>query len=110
MYYLPLRYSLSVRCGFLCIDAFAMAMADPLSCPCAISSPHGQKSQTGKKLALLHFDDYLLHLQHISIFKADQIPPFHGLVENPRDDVRRGDVVRGRSGNPSLSRRKVAVG
>lgn len=73
MYYLPLRYSLSVRCGFLCIDAFAMVMADPLSCPCAISSPHGQKSQTGKKLALLHFDDYLLHLQHISIFKADQI-------------------------------------
>ena len=55
MYYLPLRYSLSVRCGFLCIDAFAMAMADPLSCPCAISSPHGQKSQTGKKLALLRY-------------------------------------------------------
>ena len=55
MYYLPLRYSLSVRCGFLCIDAFAMAMADPLSCSCAISSPHGQKSQTGKKLALLRY-------------------------------------------------------
>ena len=55
MYYLPLRHSPSVRCGFLCIDAFAMAMADPLSCPCAISSPHGQKSQTGKKLALLRY-------------------------------------------------------